>query len=465
MSAFELLKHTSKVNKWRKPKGEPVRITSPDEPELLRDIFPYTEVPRITFDGKHLPVETPEDVWITCTTFRDGQQARPPYTVEQIVDLYSMMHRLGGPKGIIRQSEFFLYSDKDKEAVHACLEKSYQFPQVTGWIRATEKDFQLVKDLGLTETGILTSASDYHIFLKLRVNREKALDQYLGLVKTALDAGVLPRCHFEDITRADIYGFIIPFAQRLMELGREANVPIKIRLCDTMGYGVPFAEASLPRSVPKLVHALRHDAGVPSGQLEWHGHNDFHMVLANGVAAWLYGASALNGALLGFGERCGNPPIEGACMMYASLKGSADGMDLSVITEISDYYKRAIKAQVPPNYPFVGDEFNTTRAGIHADGVIKNEEIYNIFDTTKILNRKPGTIITDKSGLAGIAFWMNTFLGLKDEKRLGKHSPGIIKIHQWVDEQYQKGRTTGISTREMIEQIKLHLPEYVSSIE
>ena len=100
-----------------------------------------------------------------------------------------------------------------------------------------------------------------------------------------------------------------------------------------------------------------------------------------------------------------------------------------------------------------------TRAGIHADGVIKNEEIYNIFDTEKILKRKPGTIITDKSGLAGIAFWINSYFGLQGEDRLGKNSPGIMKINQWVDEEYKKDRNTGISTCEMLEQIRRHLPE------
>ena len=56
-------------------------------------------------------------MFITDTTFRDGQQARPPYTVQQIVDLYTLMSSLGGPNGVIRQSEFFLYSAKDREAV------------------------------------------------------------------------------------------------------------------------------------------------------------------------------------------------------------------------------------------------------------------------------------------------------------------------------------------------------------
>lgn len=128
-----------------------------------------------------------------------------------------MLHRLGGPKGLIRQSEFFLYSDRDKEAVYRCQQLGYQFPEITGWIRASKKDFELVRDMGLKECGILVSSSDYHIFKKLKKTRKQAMEDYLAVVSQALEIGVRPRCHFEDITRADFYGFVVPFA---LELGR-----------------------------------------------------------------------------------------------------------------------------------------------------------------------------------------------------------------------------------------------------
>lgn len=434
-----------------------------EPPNLLRDYFPYEEVPKIAFDDEDTPLNPPDDIWITCTTFRDGQQARPPYTVKQIVDLFTFLHRLGGPKGIVRQCEFFLYSEKDREAVRKCQELGFEFPEITGWIRAVKNDFKLVKEMGLKETGILTSASDYHIFLKLGMDRQKAMDSYLDIVKSALEIGVIPRCHLEDITRADFYGFIIPFVQKLMELSKEAKMPIKIRACDTMGYGVPYANSALPRSVAKLIYKLVQEGGVPPAQLEWHGHNDFHKVLINASTAWLYGCSAANGTLLGFGERTGNPPIEGLIMEYIGLKGKTDGIDTTVITEIADYFKNELGHLIPPNYPFVGSEFNTTAAGIHADGLIKNQEIYNIFDTAKLLNRPMGITITDKSGAAGIAFWLNSFLGLPEEQKIPKNHPAVQKISEWVAAQYAAGRTTTISAAEMAEQAKIYLPEYIES--
>ena len=92
---------------------------------------------------------------------------------------------------------------------------------------------------------------------------------------------------------------------------------------------------------------------------------------------------------------------------YIGLKGTDDGMDTRVITEIAEYFRTEIQAPIPANYPFVGSEFNVTRAGIHADGILKNPEIYNIFDTERILHRPVRVMVTDKSGMAGIAQWIN----------------------------------------------------------
>jgi isopropylmalate/homocitrate/citramalate synthase len=436
------------------------------EPELYREQFPYTDIPRILFDGVMVAPSPAREIWITDTTFRDGQQARPPYTPEQIVDLFTLMHRLGGAQGVIRQCEFFVYSKRDRKAVEQCLALGYTFPEVTGWIRANADDFKLVKALGLRETGILTSVSDYHIFLKLRKSRARAMEEYLDVVRSALEEGVIPRCHFEDITRADIYGFCLPFAQELLKLSQESGIPVKIRLCDTMGYGVTYPGAVLPRSVPKLVHAFRSELGYPEHLLEWHGHNDFHKVHINGTTAWLYGCSALNASLLGFGERTGNPPLEAAIVEYMSLTGRSDGIDTRVITEIAAYFRDVVRAEVPENYPFVGAEFNTTRAGIHADGILKNPEIYNIFDTEAILNRPLMVTVTDKSGVAGIAHWLNQNAakltgGLLEP--ISKRHPGVKRIYDWVMEQYAQGRTTAISPSEMVAQAKRHLPEVFES--
>lgn len=433
------------------------------EPNLQREIFPYEEVCRIDFDHKIIPISPAQEIFITDTTFRDGQQARPPFTVKQIGDLFDLLHKLSGPQGVVRQTEFFLYSQRDQEAVGKCLEKGYEYPEITGWVRANRKDLKLVKEMGLKETGILTSVSDYHIFLKLGKTRKQVFEEYLAIVKAALEAGIVPRCHFEDVTRADIYGFCVPFAQALMRLKEESGLPVKIRLCDTLGYGVTYPGAALPRAVDKLVRAMIDDAGVPGELLEWHGHNDFHKVLINATTAWLYGCAAANGAILGFGERTGNTPLEALIIEYIALRGETNGVDTTVITDIAQYVEREMGVSIPINYPLVGMDFNTTGAGIHIDGLAKSQEIYNIFNTEKILKRPMSIIITDKSGLAGIAHWVNTHLRFSGEKRVDKRHPGVAKIYKWVMDQYEQGRVTSISHEEMERLARKYLPEYFVS--
>ena len=419
----------------------------PDGAAYLRRTFPYHLPPLARFEPRAVPLDPAPAIWITDTTFRDGQQSRSPYTPEQVADLYELLSRLGGPQGMIRQSEFFLYTPQDRRAVELCLAKGLRFPEVTGWIRATMDDYRLVRAAGLRETGILASISDYHVYRKMGSDRTTVLDGYVRVVEAALADGVVPRVHLEDSTRADVMGVVVPFARRLMELGRQAGIQVKIRYPDTLGVGVPHPNAALPRGIPRLTAALRHEAGVPSEALEFHGQNDLDAIVPNGVSAWLHGAAVNNGTLLGIGERSGNTPIESLVFWLISLTGELRGMDTRVITEIADYY-RGIGEPVDSRLPLVGDNFNVTRAGVHADGLVKDEEIYNPFDTARLLNRPPRVAITDRSGGAGLLMWVRDH---RPELAAGltKQDPRLRRLSETIVAQFSDGRVTSLGDEEV----------------
>ena len=444
-------------------------LTEVEEPNLLEEQFDYSLPPKIKYespiyeeiDGELVKFDPQEalqrDLVITDTTFRDGQQARPPYSIEQQVKLFDMMAKLSGPNGVIRQTEFFLYTKNDRQALDDCRALGHKYPEVTSWIRADKGDFRLVKEAGVKETGMLTPSSDYHIFYKLKKDRRKAFDDYLEVVEAAWEAGIRPRCHLEDVTRADIEGYVMPFVSELVKRSEQVDpdLHVKIRLCDTMGFGVPTPGAALPRSIPKLIYRMVNDCGVPQDCLEWHGHNDFHKVHINGATAWLYGCNAVNTTLFGFGERTGNPPLEGSIIEYISLRGDLCGIEPLMIQEMADYM-RSIGVDIAPNYPLVGRDFNTTRAGIHAGGLRADERIYNIFDTTALFNRPPRVSITDKTGVDGVALWVNDFLGLEGDQKLSKTK--VHKIARWVLDQYEvHGRMSAITDEELEEQVGLNL--------
>ncbi len=429
------------------------------KPNLYKDIFPYSEIPRIKFNNIQLPMDIPDEIWITDTTFRDGQQSMSDMTVEQMLRIFDYLYELDNGSGIIRQTEFFLYSDKDRKAVKECMKRGYKFPQITSWIRANKDDFNLVKEMGIKETGILMSCSDYHIFHKLNMTRMEAMKNYLAIAEAALENGIIPRCHFEDITRADFFGFVAPLAKNLMELSDKYKMPIKIRACDTLGVASPYVGVEMPRSVPAIIHGLRYYCNVPSSSIEWHGHNDFNSVVVNSTTSWLYGGASVNATLFGIGERTGNCPLESMLFEYAQIKGNTKNMNLKVISKIADYFESVLGYMLPAKTPFVGDEFNVTRAGIHADGMLKNKEIYNSFDTEKFLGRSPSVAVNSYSGLAGIAAWINNYLKLNDDKKIDKNDKKLIPIKKWMDEEYKNGRTASISDNELKELVFSFIPD------
>ena len=104
--------------------------------------------------------------------------------------------------------------------------------------------------------------------------------------------------------------------------------------------------------------------------------------------------------------------------------------------------------------PFVGRNFNVTRAGIHADGLMKDQEIYTIFDTEKLLNRPSTVQIGKTSGLAGIAYWINQNYRLKENEKLEKRDPLVVALKEWIDREYEDGRQTVLSNKEMETKIR-----------
>ena len=251
---------------------------------------------------------------------------------------------------------------------------------------------------------------------------------------------------------------MLPFAQALRELGEESGIPIKLRACDTLGLGVSYPGVALPRSVPGIAYGLWHHAQIPSSNLEWHGHNDFHRAVVNTGTAWLCGISAANCTLLGIGERTGNTPLEAMVFEYAALRGTMDGMNPEVVTEIADYYRTELDYDIPPMMPLVGEDFNTTRAGIHADGLLKDKEIYTLFDTEKLLNQPIKVLINKNSGAAGLLHWIEAHFGLAPGE-LGKRDPRLATILDWIQGEYENGRVTAFADEELEKAIERLQPD------
>ncbi|MDB5046134.1 MAG: isopropylmalate/homocitrate/citramalate synthase [Deinococcus sp.] len=427
------------------------RIEDVPTPQLFPDAYPPERFPQFVWTGR--PSTLPAQAWTTETTHRDGQQGGLPLTVQQGVRIYELMCAFTGGSGAIRQAEFFVYRAPDREMLEAALERFRGGAPVepTTWIRASRKDAQLVGALGVRETGMLASASDYHTFYKFTPGgRSQAASTYLDAVQAVLDAGLRPRLHLEDATRAP-REFLLPFVQAVLELAApygESGRP-KFRLCDTMGLGLPYESVAWPRSVPGMVREVR-GLGVRSEELEFHPHNDTHLVVANCLSAVMAGCAAINGTLLGKGERTGNAPLEGVLLHLLGMGYCAEqAPDFTQLNALAEVYGE-IGQGVPAKYPLYGRDAHRTRAGIHADGLNKFWPMYAPFDVPALLGRPLELSLTKDSGLAGLIFLIKGHTGTE----LRKDDSRLQALHAQLNEEFGAGRQTAVEWEEIAPRVE-----------
>jgi len=352
----------------------------------------------------------------------------------------------------------FVQLQEDRRAIEACIELGLPFPKVIGWVRPNEADLVWANRLGLSEVGVLMSVSDNHIYRKLRKDRKSVRETYRRSVVQALEMGLDVSLHLEDVTRSDVYDFLMPFLQEVRRLQDEAGKPVGVRLCDTLGLGVPLDRTPLPRGVPALVRMTLEEVGLSSEQLEWHGHNDFHMAHANALAAWASGCSGVNGTFFGVGERAGNTPIDALALAYIGLKGDDDGMEPGVLSEAAAYFQETMGVLIPGRYPLFGKEALRTKAGIHAYGMLNDEETYSAFDTHALLGLKPSVTVSKTSGVSGVAQWINAHFGLEGDLCLTKETKEIQEVFRAIKESYEAGRVSDYQDAEVLEMVEVHAP-------
>jgi isopropylmalate/homocitrate/citramalate synthase len=421
-------------------------IPEPSEPEYFLTSFPRNAFPAYVWTERLATL--PDDVWTTETTHRDGQQGGLPLSTEQSLNIYDILCRFTADSRAIRQAEFFVYRPSDRAALAGALERYHGGAPIepTTWIRATAKDVEIIQGLGVRETGMLASASDYHTFHKFKPGgRNQAAQTYLDAVKMTLDAGIRPRLHLEDATRASM-DFLCPFIQNVQEISAPYGPLLrpKFRICDTMGLGLPFEDVALPRSIPRLFQQMR-TLGLASDDLEFHPHNDTWLVVANCLAAVRSGCSVINGTSLGKGERTGNAPLEAVLLHLIGMGYYRDKQPhYPALNELADLYAE-MNEPVPPKYPLYGRDAHRTRAGVHADGLNKFWWMYAPFNVPALLDRPLEVSLTKESGLAGLVFLVRQHTG----HELSKDNARLQKAYTWLLQEFETGRQTSVEWEEI----------------
>ncbi len=402
----------------------------------------YEEMPKIK-------LENSEEIMLSDSTIRDGSQMPGiVMTKEHRLAVYEYLHRIG-----IEKLECFLYNKRDKEVAREMLNKGYEFPVVTAWSRAVKEDIDLVLSIdGINETGILMSVSDTHIFDKLRLkSREEAKAKYLDVLDYALEHGLNVRCHLEDITRADFNGFVLPFTKEIIDRSPNAI----IRICDTLGMGIPFPDAELPYGIPKMIKELKR-IGVKN--IETHTHDDFGLGVANSLAGFWYGANWSNLTFLGIGERAGNSELEKILVFLITRVEGFEKYDARILTEFARYMEKEIRFRIPRNKAIVGENVFAHESGIHTAGVLRNPFTYEPFPP-ELVGGKRKLMIGDSSGTeiirAKVEEVVRELMGL--EIKVDKKDKRILRIFRDIRRLYdEEGRRSAISDDE----IKRYVEKY-----
>jgi len=410
---------------------------------------------RLEAEPAPLPLGDTEPRLLTDTTLRDGaQDARfALFPNEARLRYVDLLHQLDNGSGRIWSIETFIYHKRDTWVLDKLLERGYEFPKITTWIRANPKDVKELHEVSqgrVQETGMLASSSDHHIFDKLGFHsKEEAVEKYLKPILTACEYGITPRVHLEDTTRADIHGWVIPFMRTVLE-ATEGRA--KFRVCDTIGWGVSDPYAALPFGIPRLISTLYRETGA---ELEFHGHNDFGVATANSLAAWRYGCRKVNVAFAGLGERTGNTSLEQMLAAYIRFYGDP-GFDLSVLPEMTSLIGSTL-TPIPDNAPLIGDVFNT-QAGIHQAGIARQQDapgglIYLAYDPA-LLGRRHAerNLIGGMSGSEGIVAVLNEEAERRGvEARFSTTSRVVKEIYDRVqaayDGEYDETRDSWVNYR------------------
>ena len=400
---------------------------------MIRD---YDDLPKIKLPN-------PEEIKISDSTIRDGAQMPGiVMTRSHKLKIYEYLHHIG-----VEKLECFLYNERDRLVAKEMLNMGYEKPEVTAWSRAKKADIDLVLSMdGIEETGILMSISDVHIFDKLNFkSRDDAVETYLDALSYAVDHGLRTRCHLEDITRAD-FDFVKAFVKKILEIDKDSI----IRICDTVGMGLPYPHVDPPFGIPGIVKSLKEELNVKN--IETHMHDDFGFAVPNSIAGFLYGANWSNLTFLGIGERAGNAELEKILVFLVyRCEGFENRYNLEKLVEFARFMEKEVRIHVPRNKAIVGENVFAHESGIHTAGVIKKPFTYEPFPP-KLVGAKRKLMIGDSSGREVIRKKVEEIASemLGVEFKIDKRDPRIDAIYRDIHKLYDiEGRRSCISDDEL----------------
>ena len=314
--------------------------------------------------------------------------------------------------------------------------------RLEGWIRATTEDvetaFRLIPDIRHLNLSISTSDQ----MIRGKFQGKKSKDDILSMMVDAVEAAKSHEAesigvNAEDASRTDI-DFLFRFALAAKEHGAQ-----RLRYCDTLGYDNPF-------TIYETVKTLAENVGIP---IEVHCHGDLGMAVANSVAG-AKGAidggqdAYINVTINGIGERAGNADLVATALAITKSKDFAERyqlgrpIDLTKAWKVANFASYAFKVPISVNQPGVGANAFAHASGIHADGVLKDPQNYELYNFEELGRGEPEKVETGRqicsgeySGVSGFKHIMGQMaISFKDSEEARE----ILELVRYANVEAQK---------------------------
>lgn len=423
------------------------------DPNLLRHVFPSLRVPRTSFSEDALQVQVPGRASCVDSTLGLGRLALGRVAPEVAVQIHELLNQLSRKSGLLGQMELALQCEADREVLAAVGEHhagSDSQVEPVAVIPPLPAAARLLEDCDVKEVGVGLAISDFSMCMAGFGTRDEELELVLRTFDACLEAGVMPRLDLLDVTRSDIAAVALPTIERCLEhLSARSAGSLRVRLCDTLGVGLPWTEAPGPRSIPRLIHIVRYSLGLEPAQLEFSGANDLGLVLANSIAGMIHGCGRIATTIGGVAERAGTAATELCLVHLSGLFGSA--CDLTAVPALHELLG-PLGFRPDARYPLWGEQALTTGSVHTCAPADAGRELMAPFDAATQLQREPRLELTLASGPRAVLCLIKQHCGA-DELRLDDDA--VAAIYAWACEQGSEE----LSWEQIEPAVREHLPQ------
>ncbi len=244
--------------------------------------------------------------------------------------------------------------------------------EIMSWNRMSVSDVDESLECNIKNMHLSIPVSDIQIEKKIFKDREWVLKESARIIRYAVDKGAVLSIGGEDCSRSNM-----DFLYRFLDILSGFNVK-RFRYADTMGLLNPLDTFEIISNIRK-----RFDL-----EIDFHGHNDFGMAMANSFTAFKAGANFISCTVNGLGERAGNCALEEIVTAIYYENSEKISFDLSKLKELSSLVEKISDRKISESKPIVGESVFTHESGIHVDGILKNKSNYELFKPSLVGNKR-----------------------------------------------------------------------------